>query len=308
MKLRIKALFTLLIIFISFTPPSFSNELKKDISDTVLQESTLNKTRLSILLISSSIAYGASIYALNELWYKDFPRSSFHFHDDLHHWKQMDKLGHITTNYWSGYYGMRLLKWSGVPRKKAIWYGGSAGMLVTLPIEIMDGFSEQWGFSVSDLGANILGTALFISQELLWEEQRIQLKYSFRKSGLAHYRPELLGKNTAEQLIKDYNAQTYWLSFSPVYIAGKEKGRFPEWLNLAVGYSSYGMLGAVGNPENLPEHERYRQWFISPDINFLKIETGDPWFNSGLRLLAFLKVPAPALEFNRVDGFKMSWF
>ena len=42
----------------------------------------------------------------------------------------------------------------------------------------MDGFSDHWGFSWGDYAANVLGTSLLIGQELAWNEQRIQLKYS----------------------------------------------------------------------------------------------------------------------------------
>ena len=48
-------------------------------------------------------------------------------------------------------------------------------------IEILDGFSSQYGFSPGDFTANILGSGLFIGQEFAWDDQRIKLKFSFHK-------------------------------------------------------------------------------------------------------------------------------
>ena len=42
----------------------------------------------------------------------------------------------------------------------------------------MDGYSAEWGASSGDIIANALGTGLYISQELLWKEQRITPKFS----------------------------------------------------------------------------------------------------------------------------------
>jgi hypothetical protein len=39
-----------------------------------------------------------------------------------------------------------------------------------LTVEVLDGFSSEWGAS-GDIIANASGTALFVSQELLWKEQ-----------------------------------------------------------------------------------------------------------------------------------------
>ena len=51
-------------------------------------------------------------------------------------------------------------------------------------VEVFDGFSSEWGFSWGDMLANTTGTTLYISQELLWKEQRIVPKFSFHKKPL----------------------------------------------------------------------------------------------------------------------------
>ena len=65
-----------------------------------------------------------------------------------------------------------------------------------------------------DLIANSIGSALCISQALYWNEQKILLKYSYRPSQWAEQNPKQLGKNHLQRALKDYNGQTYWLSFN----------------------------------------------------------------------------------------------
>jgi hypothetical protein len=53
-------------------------------------------------------------------------------------------------------------------------------------------------------------------------------------------------RESLEQMLKDYNGQTYWLS---VNLHSFYKGsKIPKWLNLAIGYGANGML--TGNGEN----------------------------------------------------------
>ncbi|MEJ6491389.1 MAG: hypothetical protein QNL60_02870 [Flavobacteriales bacterium] len=59
------------------------------------------------------------------------------------------------------------------------------------------------------MGANALGSGLFLGHHLLWKEQRIVLKFSSHPTEFAKYRPEVLGSSYPERLLKDYNGQTY---------------------------------------------------------------------------------------------------
>ena len=87
---------------------------------------------------------------------------------------------------------------------------------------------------------------MLIGQELVWGEQRFRLKYSYYPSPYAQYRPELLGRSFSESWLKDYNGQTYWLSFSPRSFM--ESSRFPAWLCLSLGNSTGG-TGGSANPQ-----------------------------------------------------------
>jgi hypothetical protein len=269
------------------------------------------KDRLVLVVSSEAILYAGSLIGLNELWYKDYPRSSFHFFDDSNEWLQMDKAGHATTSYYIGRVGIGLMNWTGVSRKKAIWYGGMLGSLYQTTIEVLDGYSSEWGFSVADFGANTAGSLLCVAQQLAWGEQRIVLKYSFMPSEYSQYRPEILGSNLQENLLKDYNGQTYWLSLNPSSFMGKET-KFPKWLNVAIGYGANGMTGGDFNPPYIDERgnqiyiERYRQFYLSLDVDLTRIKTRSRFLKAVFYSVGFIKIPAPALEFNRY-GIKGNW-
>ena len=170
-------------------------------------------------------------------------------------------------------------------------------------IEILDGFSSQWGFSPGDMTANTLGAGLFVGQQLAWKEQRIQLKWSYHQTKYAQYRPDLFGKNLDEQWVKDYNGQTYWLSANIKSFLKKES-KFPAWLNLAFGYGAEGMTGAAYNSTSYngqasPPFQRYRQFYLSGDIDLSRIHTRSKTLHGILNALSFIKIPFPTLEFSR---------
>jgi hypothetical protein len=215
----------------------------------------------------------------------------------------MDKCGHVTTSYYVGLIGYSTLRWAGVTEKKSIWYGGMTGLFYLSSVELLDGFSAEWGASAGDVAANTLGTVLFISQQLAWHEQRFVMKYSFHGSPYAQYNPDQLGSTFPQRMLKDYNGQTYWISAN-LSSLGLQQTRFPKWLNMAVGYGAEGMTGTSSNPDEIngnpvPYSERYRQYYISPDIDLSRIPVKSKTLKLILNTIGFIKIPMPAIEFNK---------
>ncbi len=273
-------------------------------------QDSLSLGRLNTVIIGSSVLYAGSMIGLGTVWYQDFNR--FHFFNDNDGWGYMDKLGHVTTAQHVGRGGIEVLKWTGLERKKAIWYGGMSGTFFLTTVEVFDGFSEGWGFSVGDVTSNVLGSTLLISQELLWDDQRILTKWSYSGSRYAQYRPELLGANAGERWLKDYNGQTYWLSMNLKSLFFTES-TIPEWLNVAVGYGIDGYTGANRNPtensagETIPGFERYGQYYLSPDLDLSKIPVNSPFLKAVLKTLNFVKVPLPGVVYDEVKGLRYRW-
>lgn len=270
----------------------------------------LNKKRLYGVLGGQTFTYAASLTILYQTWYKDYPQSSFHWFNDNQEWLQVDKIGHATTAAYFGKFGYETYRWAGIERKKAIWFGGSAGFIFLSVVEIFDGFSEEWGASPGDLIANTAGTALFIGQQLGWNDQRFYLKWSYHQTEYPEIAREIgidqLGKNDLESILKDYNGQTYWLSGNIKSFLPK-RSKFPGWLNVAVGYGGEGMIGATSNPtsysgEPLPEYPRYRQYYLTLDVDLSRIKTRSHFLKFLLNGFNFVKIPFPALEFNEEQG------
>jgi hypothetical protein len=254
--------------------------------------------------------YGGSLVALNTTWYKDYARSSFHTFDDSREWLQVDKTGHAWTAYNTGRASAALWQWAGLPHKKSVWLGGLSGAAYLTAIEVLDAYSAKWGWSWADIGANIFGSALFMSQELAWKEQRVQFKFSFHKNRYAdpildERAGELYGNSWHERMLKDYNAQTYWLSAN--LRAFFPSSSLPAWLNIAAGYGASGMFGGFENKwsnsmgTELSRHDvkRSRQYYLAPDIDFTKIKTNSKFLRTSFAILNAFKFPAPAIELSK---------
>jgi hypothetical protein len=178
-------------------------------------------------------------------------------------------------------------------------------------IEIFDGFSQKWGFSLTDMLANISGTALFMSQQFAFGQQRVQLKFSFHRTIFADYNPGELGRNKWQRWLKDYNGQTYWLSVNPASFI-RANTSFPKWVNASFGYGADGMIGGSNNPsvvngKDVPSFKRYRQYYFSLDADIRKIGNNNNKLELLLAVPAVLKVPFPAIDYNANAPVKFHW-
>ena len=195
-------------------------------------------------------------------------------------------------------------------KRKHLFYGGTMGVILQTPIEIFDGLYEDWGFSWGDMAANTVGSMLVISQELLFDEQLFKYKFSFSRSEYAPLSNGYLGDNYFQSLFLDYNGHTYWLSTNVNNFMWKDK--IPDWINIAVGYSANGMYGEFQNKTYyhgvaLPETTRYRQFLISPDIDWEKISIQSKFMKGLFLVMNFIKIPAPAIEIDGLGRLKGHW-
>ena len=294
----------LFLLFLIFSLISYSQ-----VKTSFFQSSdTLNKSRRNTIYITEATVAGVALVGLNQLWYADYPRSEFHFYNDNDAWNQMDKFGHAFSSYYIGKMGMDALAWAGESKKNQLLYGATLGFAFVTTIEIFDGFSQEWGFSTGDMIANALGTSLLIGQELLWNEQRIQYKFSFHTTSYAQNYPTKLGENTLQQVFKDYNGQTYWLSFN-LWSFFKDS-KIPKWLNVAIGYGANGLPEKRAVPLIYPgeEYQTYRQFFTSIDVDLTKIPTKSPFLKTVFNVFNFVKIPAPTIEYTSKGNFKFHAF
>jgi uncharacterized protein YfiM (DUF2279 family) len=265
-----------------------------------------NNSRKWIIGIGTTATYATSFIYLNEAWYKGYPRSSFHSFNDAGEWMQMDKIGHVWTAYNTSKATTALWRWAGINEKNSVFLGSGTSLLYMLSIEYLDGRSAEWGWSWADVAADFSGSILFSAQELAWKQQKIQLKFSSHKrnyeQSLEERANSLFGKGFYERLLKDYNAQTYWLSFN--INSFLKEYNFPEWLNISFGYGAEGMFGGYENIAydkngnitfDRRDISRYRQWYLAPDVDLTKIKTNSKFLRTMLFALNSFKFPTPTL-------------
>ena len=144
------------------------------------------------------------------------------------------------------------------------------------------------------LVANATGSMLFLGQSLLWKDIRIYPKFSFHPTNYADLRPNTLGDSFSSQLLKDYNGQTYWICFDMDKFM-----KFPEWLNLAVGYGAQGMVYARDSQNNEAGFSAYRQYYLSIDFDLTAIRTRSKVLKTLFKVVSLIKLPAPAMELSK---------
>jgi hypothetical protein len=273
-----------------------------DRTSFLVPSDSLHVDRKNAIVYSEVGLSSAAFVGLYSLWYKEYPRSSFHTKNDFGDWLQVDKAGHVYSSYQLGRFSSELFQWAGMSGEQRLLYGATYGFVFLTAVEIFDGFSKEWGFSWSDIGANALGSGLYVTQELLWKEQRMSPKFSFHTSKYAIQNPKLLGTSFSEQVLKDYNGQTYWLSVN-LHSFAKESN-LPKWLNLAVGYGAEGMISSVNDTTLSNSTQRARQFYLSFDVDLTRIETKSPLLRTIFSVFNSIKIPAPALELSVLNGFQ----
>ncbi len=332
------------IIFISILSIiySFSIHAQDENSDPskfqqlFIPSDTLNKKRLWALTGTGLAGYTGVVVALDRVWYSQYPRSKFHFFNDMGEWNDMDKMGHLYTSYLECRTATEMYRWTGLDRKKSAYVGFGLATLFQTTLETLDAFSEEWGWSWGDVAFNTAGGLVYLGQDLTWQEQRIQLKLSsWRRSldneitvvsndgtqitSLVDRRNSLYGTNIGQILLKDYNALTIWASVNVSSFMKNKDSRFPKWLNLSIGYGAENIYGGFENewtdeesgarfmldPEEFP---RYRQIYLSFDVDLTKIPVKNRFLKSILAGLNLLKIPAPAVEFNTLGKVKLHPF
>ncbi len=273
-----------------------------------------NRKKVWIVGSAHAVIWAGTLVALNEAWFADYPRTNFHFFNDWNEWQQMDKVGHFWTAYHLSRFSADAWKWAGLKDRKAVWLGGVSSVAYQSIIEVLDGFSEKWGFSWGDMLMNVSGAGTYVAQELIWKEQRISIKLSYwpykYPDDVQARADDLFGTSFGEKILKDYNSQTYWLdinlrSFFP-------DSKIPGWLNFSLGYSAELMLGGTenkwedetGGEVDRTDIPRFRRFFLSADVDLSRIKTKSKFLKTVFSLVNVLKIPAPAIEFsqNKIKG------
>ncbi len=255
---------------------------------------SVNNRKLTAVVAGAGLGYTATMIGLSQVWYSQYPHQSFRFFNDAGEWKQVDKFGHFYSAFHLAAIGSRVLQWGRLPQKKSDKIAAVTSLLMMASIEVFDGYSAGYGASTTDLLANFCGTAFYLGQSLTWREIRLQPKFSFHQTSLAHLSPNTLGAHFSEELLKNYNGQTYWLSadldkFIP----------FPKWLNICAGYGAGNMIRAQDRQNEQAGYAPYRKYYLGLDFDLTAIKTKSKALKTLIFFVNRVRLPAPALEFSQ---------
>lgn len=264
---------------------------------TILIDSTRSNKKKIATSISLTTAAVSSQVVLYSFWYKPYNSGKFHFINDWNEWRNMDKLGHAYSAYHLSSSTYDLLRWSGYSSHKSLIFASSSTLLYQGCIEIMDGYSDGWGFSASDILFNLLGSGIFILQNK-FDKSVVAPKFSYFPSAYAKLRPEALGNSNVSRILKDYNAQTYWLGIRPNALIPSFKAK---WFLFSIGFSINEHL--VGDQFSTTHHgesyNSYSQLLFSLDIDARSIPIRNKFVKKLLVPLNYIKIPFPTLAFEK---------
>jgi hypothetical protein len=223
------------------------------------------------------------IYQVNTIW-----DSTTHFRilEDGDYGLYTDKFGHIWGTYINAYFISEFLMASGLSWDAATNWGGAMALLYQTYVEVLDGFGKNWGFSPSDMAANIVGYSFFMGHHYWPFLQNFTLKTSY-------FPPRWFGgqhRESSSSFIDDYSSYTYLLSAN-VYRLIPESWRkyWLPWLNIGVGYAARNLTYKAGD----------KKFLIGLDINpAMLLPDGGSFWNWIKQSLNYVLLPMPTLELS----------
>lgn len=219
---------------------------------------------------------------MSDAWW-DGSRSGFRLKNDWNDVMQIDKAGHAFSGYMMSYTLAEGMMAAGIGWEPSVIAGSSLGLLYQTYVELEDGFSESWGFSLTDMAANTLGAGLYLAHHYSPLLQNFTPKYQY-------FPPSWIGAaRISSTWIDDYNSSTFWISANIGKLLPQHLGSgWPGWLGLAFGYGI-----------TVSETERSRRFIVALDYDLTRLlpRGGHAW-NWFVQTLNFIKLPAPAVEFS----------
>ena len=257
-------------------------------SSLLAQEEHDSSSVLGVIAASAVPAgFGTATYLLNNSAFWTFSEvAPFHFSDDAPYSMHIDKLAHLyfsaigSTAIRQGYI------MAGVPEKTSTWLGAGLTFGIGLLVEAEDarhGNDPQYGFSLGDAGADLIGAALPLLQYYFPAFARIQPKMFLWSS-------DAYKAGAYKSIADDYESQYFWLSFDV-----HDLTHTPNWLNPAIGFSCENLLQVRWLPFRA-NTTPYTDIYIGPDINLKGIPIEGSFWKTFSEVMSYVRIPLPSLQ------------
>jgi len=243
--------------------------------------------------VIGGIAAGVAAYGANS-WWKGGLSGSFStqsegwFGQDTYA-GGADKIGHAFFTY----LGTRLLARGfeaiGNEPDRSLRLAAWTSFGVLLGVEIVDGFSESFHFSMEDVVANAAGVAFAL---LVEKYPRVDALLDFR---LLYQRSEDAKRLGENDPLQDYSGQTYLLAFKADGVPRLRDVPLVRYIELQVGY------GTRGYEPNDGQVDPHRRVYYGVGVNLSRL-LSDTVFRGDLKGGKIQGVTDTVLEFLQIPG------
>ena len=243
---------------------------------------------LGALTLSS---FGAAyIFVFSKGWWDD-ERSHFHFENDFEYSLNLDKFGHFAAGVILGETFYEGYRWAGLSEFQSYLFAGLSAMTVHIAIDVKDGYSPRWGFSIFDVLSGTLGGFLPMAERYVPVFKYVDLKWSYWINSDAYY-GRASGHTGDAVFTDDYVNQTFWASFKPYRLlpAGVRK-YYPSWLAFAAGLSVNDMTMIHDDGPG-----RHREVYLAFDYDLEAIRPQSRIARTLIKYLNYFKLPAPTIQ------------
>lgn len=258
----------------------------------------INKKRLA-LVSGVTGAYLSGVYMAHVGPWWSGQKKGFHVKYDWYknYWREMDKFGHFYGNIQITRLSAASFRLSGISPRASKWIGFGVSTIFYTALEVTDAGFADWGFSVPDYVANLLGAGYPLLQDYQPLMRHFNFKISYWPSRFynnfdSRPDPRFYRYEPYTYATGDYDGMTFWLSADVDWLLPeKVRPLWPDWLNIAVGY------GAANLPQSNPD-PKYREFYLALDYNtdFLP---GDNMVMNALRsVLSAIHLPAPSIRWT----------
>lgn len=276
--------------------------------DLPLAETSTDVYKIGIFsAVNIGIFTAQHIAQKNTIWADG---AKFRIIEDGNYALYADKGGHIIGAYLTSKLYADMFSEIGINWELSNILGSAMGIAYSGYIEIMDGYGENFGFSPSDMYANIFGSSFFLLQYYVPFLQNFTPKFTYIPA-------DWHGDNRRQPhfaFIDDYSSHTMWMSLNVNNILPNQyKKYWPKWLQLSFGFAVRNLCDPSNPNFDCANSRIYDsnvagnpKFILALDYNLVEIfpEMGAP-FDWIIQSLNVIKFPAPAIEFGETTQFKL---
>lgn len=243
----------------------------------------------------ASVTAGIAAYGLilEQGWWSQSGKD-FHWEkpsNDFHYAHNLDKCGHFYFGLWLGEGFRDAYQWAGVSEFPSYALAALSASSTHLGMEIKDGYSPDWGFSVWDVTAGTLGGLYPMAQRYVPVPfAYVDIKESYWQNSRAYLDSKV--EPNIHILPDDYVNETFWASIKVhKALPDAAKPYWPAWLAVAFG------AGIDGKTFEQP-YTGTNKFYVGPDWDLEALfHPKSPLGKRALHYANLIKMPAPAWKF-----------